>query len=176
MLIPPRSVSLACSLTLYAVTIAAVVYFRRLAGTRASEIEATKGESQASRDRLKSGPYLLPVHSASADGYEVITFRNTREKAARHVSVAWLRVQDDYGLTRIPEELFVIERAREAAIKIQPIRSSFAEVMKLDGRHWIRVEFEDDAGTGYRQEFEVKLREDGSVEFKPADLKLQSPC
>jgi len=46
--------------------------------------------------------------------------------------------------------------------------------MKTDGKHWMLVESKDDAGTEYRQEFAVKLRQDGSVEFKPADLKLRS--
>jgi len=59
--------------------------------TRLHRLEANavaKHRWQENRDdKERTGPYLFPTYSVNADGYEIISFRNTREVVARHVSV-----------------------------------------------------------------------------------------
>jgi hypothetical protein len=71
----------------------------------------------------------------------------------------------------IPEEQFVIDRNTQAITKLQVIGDSFTEIVKRGGTHSLVVDFEDEVGR-HRQEFELKLRNDNTIEVRQGDLTL----
>jgi hypothetical protein len=121
---------------------------------------------------LRTGPFLVASHSSRDDGYERISLRNIRAKEARRVRIAKLRTHDFYLCRLIPEEQFVIDRNTQAITKLQVIGDSFTEIVKRGGTHSLVVDFEDEVGRNYRQEFELKLRNDNTIEVRQGDLTL----
>ena len=122
---------------------------------------------------LQFGPRLLIGHTAGSDGFEHLAIRNITKAEARNVKIIHIRIKKEYLLTSIPEEVPLVDRNSRDEVKIQPIVSSFAEIVKMPGRHWLLVDFDDESHLNhFRQEFEIVVREDGSVEFQSADVKL----
>jgi hypothetical protein len=129
---------------------------------------------RVNRENLKlTGPYLSVTHTPGPDGFEHLAIRNIRKTEARHVKVTFVRVKENYELTSIPVELSFVDRNTRDDIKIKSVKNSFQEILKLPGRHWLVVDFEDEQHNHYMQEFETVVREDGSVEFlQPSELTL----
>jgi len=84
-------------------------------------------------------------------------------------------VHHNYVCTSIPERLEFVDRHSREELKIQTIVLPFRDVMALHGKHLLVVYFEDPSHGSYIQEFEIEVREDGSVEFssEPGSVKLQ---
>ena len=124
----------------------------------------------------RTGPYLWMTHATGNDGYERLTVRNTRIKEARRVKIRDLRLAHDYICKSIPEDLAFVDRNSREDLQFKPIRITLSEALKLRefyGTCILTVEFEDDSHNSYRQQFSVEAHENGEIEFKPGDLKLQ---
>lgn len=135
----------------------------------------TKEEYDQCRMQLtREAPRLSIKHSIGDDGYEHLLFRNIMPKEARALSVKWVRCEKNYMCDSIPERVDFVDRNSREEIKLKPIVKPLREILDIPGDHSLMVYFEDSTNHCYGQKFDLRVHDDGSIEFnsEPGSVTL----
>jgi hypothetical protein len=132
--------------------------------------------STPSDDGLSSAPSILVEHSMEMDGvYERLSFRSINNRVAFKASIGKIQIRNSDWFEAIPEKFVVT--AVPTVVKVRPQFSEMSTIKLLTSRpkctYFTTVEFEDDQGRSFCQDYEIVAQKDGTIGWIRGKLKLQ---